>query len=86
MLPRMWDVYVCLFCERERQYSPIVRFLRERNLVVTSERPTKKARLGAPCADSELSLKEKMARLDDMELVYENQNQSNETSDEESVG
>ena len=53
---------------------------------MTSERPTKKARLGAPCADSELSLKEKMARLDDMELVYENQSESNETSDKESVG
>ncbi len=40
---------------------------------------------GAPCADSELTLKERMAKLDDMELVDGNQRIGEETDDNKSI-
>ena len=39
----------------------------------------------APCADSNLTLKEKLMSLDDMELVEENEDDSPSTDDEESL-
>jgi hypothetical protein len=39
----------------------------------------------APCAGSNLTLKEKLISLDDMELVEENEEDSPSTDDEESV-
>jgi hypothetical protein len=38
-----------------------------------------------PCADSNLTLKEELISLDDMELVEENEDDSPSTDDEESV-
>ena len=39
----------------------------------------------APCAGSNLTLKEKLISLDDMELVEENEDNSPATDDEESL-
>jgi hypothetical protein len=39
----------------------------------------------APCAGSNLTLKEKLMSLDDMELVDENEDDSPATDDEESL-
>ncbi len=39
----------------------------------------------APCAGSNLTLKEKLMSLDDMELVEENEDDSPATDDEESL-
>jgi hypothetical protein len=39
----------------------------------------------APCAGSDLTLKEKLISLDDMELVEENEDGSPSTDNEESV-
>jgi hypothetical protein len=39
----------------------------------------------APCAGSNLTLKEKLISLDDMELVEENEDDSPSTDDEQSV-
>ena len=40
---------------------------------------------GAPCADSDLTLREKIMSLDDMVLVEENEDDSPSTDDQESV-
>ena len=61
--------YVFLFRAPDSQYSPVVEILRKGNSVVTSERSTDLVGDCAPCADSELTLKEQIAKLDDMELV-----------------
>jgi hypothetical protein len=52
---------------------------------VAGEQSTNGAADCAPWADSDMTLKETMAKLDDMELVDKNEDDSGETSDEESI-
>jgi hypothetical protein len=55
------------------QYSPVVYFVLVGNLIVVSEDPENRAADGAPCADSISTLREHMKKLDDMELLVENE-------------
>ena len=52
---------------------------------MAGEQSTNGAADCAPCAVSDMTLKETMAKLDDMELVDKNEDDSGETSDEESI-
>ena len=52
------------------------------NSVVTSEHLANQADDCAPCADSDMTLKEKMAKLDDMELVQDNESNCDKSDDE----
>jgi hypothetical protein len=69
----------------KRQYSPVVRFLvQKENSTAASEQRSDRAADCAPCADSNMTLKEQMAKLDDMELVDKNEDDLGKTLDEES--
>ena len=61
----------------------VVQFLREGNAIMGSQGPKNRAADCAPCADSELTLKEQIAKLDDMELLDDNEDESEETPDVE---
>ncbi len=52
---------------------------------MAGEQSTNGAADCAPCADSDMTLKETMAKVDDIELVDKNEDDSGETSDEESI-
>ena len=52
------------------------------NPIVTSEEAETGAAAGAPCSDSNSTLKEHMKKLDDMELLDDNEATSDETSDD----
>jgi hypothetical protein len=52
---------------------------------VSSEQRSDGAADCAPCANSNMTLKERMVKLDDMELVDENEDELEVGSDEESV-
>jgi hypothetical protein len=49
---------------------------------VASEDPENRAAGGAPCADSISTLREPMKKLDNMELLGENEGTSDETTDD----
>ncbi len=49
---------------------------------MSSEQSKNRAADSAPCADSEMTLKERMAKLDDMELVDGNESIGEETGDD----
>jgi hypothetical protein len=57
--------------EPARQYSPAVHFLRKWNPVGMDTNTGTRDAECAPCAGSNLTLKEKLMSLDDMELVEE---------------
>jgi hypothetical protein len=78
-------MYVIKLSEPARQYSPAVRFLRKGDPVGMDTNTTTRAAECAPCAGSNLTLKEKLISLDDMELMEENEDDSPATDYEESV-
>jgi hypothetical protein len=67
------------------QYSPTVHFLRKGNPTVTDPNSESTGAECAPCAGSNLTLREKIMSLDDMVLVEENEDDSPSTDDEESL-
>jgi hypothetical protein len=71
--------------EPAHQYSPAVHFLRKGNPVGMDTNTTTRDAECAPCAGSNLSLKEKLISLDNMELVEENEDDSPSTDNEESA-
>jgi hypothetical protein len=62
-----------------------VEYLREGNSIVTGKKSGNEAADCAPCANSELTLKERMAKLDDMELIDGNESIGEETNDDRSI-
>ena len=69
-------VYVFLFGERGPRYSPVVRIVHIGNSVVSGEVETNHEKISATGADANLTLKERMAILDGMELVVGNESDS----------
>jgi hypothetical protein len=77
--------YVLLFSEPADPYSPDIHFLRTGNPVeLNTSRESSEAEC-APCAGSNLTLKEKIMSPDEMVLVEENEDDSPSTDDKESV-
>ena len=60
----------------------VVCLLRKGNLLVDYQNSTAAAEC-APCADSNLTLKEQISKLDEMALVEGKESESDETDDEE---
>jgi hypothetical protein len=77
--------YVILFSETVDQYSPVVHILRKGNPVGLDPNSETRDAECAPCAGSNLTLKEKIMSLTDMELVEENEDNSPSTDEEESL-
>ncbi len=77
--------YVILFSEPADPYSPDVHMLQIGNPVEMDTNSEIEEAASAPCADSGLTLREKIMCLDDMALVEENEDDSPPTDDEESV-
>ena len=77
--------YVILFSEPADQYSPVVHILRKGNPVGLDPSSETRGAECAPCAGSNLTLKEKITSLDDMVLVEENEDDTPSTDDRESV-
>jgi hypothetical protein len=71
--------------EPARQYSPAVHFLQKGNPVGMDKNTTTGVAECAPCAGSNLTLKEKLISLVEIELVEENEDDSPSTDDKESV-
>ena len=82
---RIWVAYVFLFCERGHRYSPAVQFIPVGNPIVSSERVAIREEESATRAYSVLTLKEVMAKLDDMELVPGNECDDDKSDDEASL-
>jgi hypothetical protein len=59
----------------------VVQFVRIGNRIESSKDSDDRAAGGAASADSNSTLEERMAKLDDMELVDKNQDDLDETSD-----
>jgi hypothetical protein len=77
--------HVTLFGEPADQYLHIVQYPRTGNPAEPNPNYETSAAGCAPCADSVLTLKEKIKSLDDMVLVEENKEDAPPTDDEESV-
>ncbi len=63
----------------------MVQFVRIGNRIESSKDSDERAAGGAASADSNSTLKERIAKLDDMELVDKNEDNLEETSDIESI-
>ena len=64
------DLFVCLL----REGNPVDAY---QNMIAAAD--------CAPCADSNVSLKEQISKLDEMALVEGNKSESDETDDRESL-
>jgi hypothetical protein len=79
-----YEVQVFLSCEPEGQYSPLLWIVPIGNQIMAGEICKNKTVEGKSCADSNLTLKEQMEKLDNMELVNGNKS-SSLTDDDKSI-
>jgi hypothetical protein len=77
--------YVILFSEPADQYSPAVHILRKGNPVGLDPSSEIRGAECAPCAGSNLTLEEKITRLNHMVLVEDNQDDTSSMDDREYV-